>query len=104
MVQTLGGETMLSVSGEIDMAAVAGMPPGLLVKLLDAVAGAGSVTCDLREVGFMDSSGIHLLVKLRDELIANGCGFQVLRPGATVSRMFEIVNAGALFEIVEAPA
>ncbi len=100
-VRTLSGHATLSLSGDVDMAAVIGAAPGLLVKLLDAVRGAGSVTCDLAEVGFMDSSGIHLLVKLRDELVAAGVAFEVVRPKANVARIFELVDADSLFRIVE---
>ena len=103
-VRTLGGAATLSLSGEIDMAAVGGVAPGLAVKLLEAVDGAACVTCDLAEVGFMDSSGIHLLVKLRDEVVGTGRDFRLLRPGEQIGRIFDIVGAGSLFEIVEPSA
>jgi anti-anti-sigma factor len=99
-VTTLSGHATVRLSGEIDMAAVAASSPGLLLKLVEAVDGAGCVTCDLGEVGFIDSSGIHLLVKLRDRLAADGRALRVTQPNEHVRRIFEIVNASELFEIV----
>jgi anti-anti-sigma factor len=100
-VETLDGDAVVRLSGEIDMAAVTAPPNGILAALSEACSYASLVTCDLSKVGFIDSSGIHLLVKLQDNIAKAGGRFVVAKPSHTVERLFEVVNASTLFEVVE---
>lgn len=58
-----GSDVTLSLQGELDMRTVEQLS-GRLEQHLDK--GAKNVTLDLRELAFMDSSGLRLLIELYD--------------------------------------
>jgi anti-sigma B factor antagonist len=71
-VQAVEAQTrnpVIALSGEIDMAN-AGQVARLLSPLIEA---GGPVAIDMSEVTFMDSTGIHMLVHVADELGDRGC-------------------------------
>src|SRR4051794_9961033 len=98
-VRATGGDVLVSLSGEIDMSVIGSIRDGLH-PLIDGVS-TGSVTMDLHDVTFIDSSGIHLLVKIREAVEAGGGRFFVGRPSQPVRRVLDIVGAEELFEILE---
>ena len=60
---------MIRLSGEIDLATADGV--ALLLKpMVDA---GGPVVVDLSDVTFMDTTGIHVLVRAADDLAEHGC-------------------------------
>jgi anti-anti-sigma factor len=68
-VQVRTGNPVISFAGEIDMATADAMH-----KALEPWTRAGGpVTVDLSEVTFMDSSGIHALLKAASALCDRGC-------------------------------
>ena len=70
--------------GEIDLATVDG-----LAQALDAAREeAGSVVLDLREVSFMDSAGLRLVL----EASRRGRAFAVVRGPREVQRVFDLVG------------
>ncbi|UQX89016.1 STAS domain-containing protein [Jatrophihabitans telluris] len=54
---------------------------------------------DLANVGFVDSSGLGVLVALSNEGAARGCPVVMRRPSAAVSKLFELTGLDKAFEI-----
>jgi anti-sigma B factor antagonist len=83
------GVDVLSVEGEIDVASA----PRLIAALNDAVAEAArSVIIDLTSVGFMDSTGLALLINAHRRLAVRRKGFAVVCPAGPLRRVFEITD------------
>jgi anti-anti-sigma factor len=100
-ISRAGTTALVRLTGEIDLAVTSGPPGGLLGVLEAGTSGAATVTCDLSDVRFMDSSGIHLLLKLREAVASTDRRFIIARPSTAVRRVFELTAAGKMFEIVE---
>jgi anti-sigma B factor antagonist len=85
----VGRRAVLSVSGEIDMASAP-----LLAAAVDGVLSDGALELwiDLSSTGFMDSSGLHVLVDARRRLRALNRRFAVICPRGGVRRLFEIAG------------
>ena len=62
-----------------------------LRALLVGIAGS-TVSVDLSDLQFIDSTGITALVAARKEVIALGHGFEVLGASGMVRRVFEITG------------
>ena len=83
------------LGGEIDIAAV----DSLRAEFANVADGAGPVTIDLRDVSFIDSSGIEALCAVRRDAERTG-GTVVLRaPSAAVVRVLEVTGLDDLFRI-----
>ena len=83
------GVDVLSVEGEIDVATA----PRLIAALNDAVAEAvRSVIIDLTSVGFMDSTGLALLINAHRRLTRRDKGFAVVCPAGPLRRVFELTD------------
>ena len=81
------GVDLLLVEGEIDIATA----PRLIAALNDVVAEAvRSVVVDLSSVGFMDSTGLALLINAHRRLTRARKGFAVVCPRGPLLRVFEI--------------
>jgi anti-sigma B factor antagonist len=83
------GVDVVFVEGEIDVASA----PRLIAALNDAVAEAArSVIIDLTSVGFMDSTGLALLINAHRRLAVRRKGFAVVCPAGPLRRVFEITD------------
>ena len=83
------GVDVLFVEGEIDVATA----PRLIAALNDAVADAvRSVIIDLTSVGFMDSTGLALLINAHRRLTRRDKGFAVVCPAGPLRRVFELTD------------
>ncbi|MEA2190178.1 MAG: anti-sigma factor antagonist [Solirubrobacteraceae bacterium] len=95
-----GDEVVVAPAGELDLASA-----GVLEAEMRALAGAQAkrVVLDLRDVGFMDSTGLRLLISLRNT--ARRCGQRLLVvPGpACVQRLFELTGTRGLFDWTAPP-
>jgi anti-anti-sigma factor len=100
-VTTGGGNTLVRLSGEIDLAAVQGPTEGIFGGIRPAVEGAKVVLCDLSGVTYLDSSGFHLLVKLKRTVERGEGRFLVSRPTNQVRDLLRIAGGDAMFEIVD---
>jgi anti-sigma B factor antagonist len=87
-----------NVMGELDQATA----DTLREPLASAIAGgAEAILIDLSGCGFIDSTGLSVLVEAQRELGVNGGGFTVCCPDAQVRRLLEITglnNTIGLFE------
>lgn len=83
LVLRIDGGT-IAVAGELDVATAP-----LLVDAIAAVT-HGSVTIDLEEVGFIDSSGLGAVVSAHQRLAAAGRRLVVTGRSPMVARVFEV--------------
>jgi anti-sigma B factor antagonist len=83
------GVELVLVEGEIDIATA----PRLLSALNQSVAEAlNSVVIDLTKVGFMDSTGLALLINAHRRLNRRQKGFAVVCPPGPMLRVFEVTD------------
>jgi anti-sigma B factor antagonist len=80
-------------AGEIDLSTVRALH-SQLVELLDS--GWRDVTVDLREVGFMDSSGLHALLEARRRTQEADGRLTVLADPGPVAELLHITGNGEL--------
>lgn len=92
---------LASLTGEIDLSTVEGAGDGLR----EAIAGSdGTVAIDLREVTFLDSSGLRMLLQFHRELSDSGRRMVVVQGPRRVARVFELTGADSELDVVAAPA
>jgi len=84
-VERHDGTTVVTASGEIDMATA----PELRECLAET---AGKVVVDLRAVSFLDSSGIGALAEARSRLTDAGGDLTLRKPQGVVRTALEIVG------------
>ena len=83
--------------GEIDLATVDRV--GREVAEANAEAD-GQIVLDLRQIRFMDSTGIRLVVQLARDLDGR---FAVVRGGGEVARVFDLVGLDGRVRMLDAP-
>jgi anti-sigma B factor antagonist len=91
---------VVAASGEIDL-----WSAPRVGEVLDAHGGGGDgVVLDLREVSFMDSSGLGLIVAQQRRARENGFRFAVaVTEGSDVRRILEISGIAKVLELVDDP-
>lgn len=84
-----GDSVVIRAVGEIDLASV-----GMLKKaLMDALeSNAALMTLDLREVGFIDSSGLKVLLWAAARSRENGNHLRIRRGAGAVRRTIEVAE------------
>ena len=89
------GVTSIALSGELDMATVP-----ILVDQLTAVEsdGAKAIILDLREVRFIDSSGLHALVSAHRHSEQDGQGLLLVGASASVRRLCQVMGTEFLLD------
>src|SRR5438105_11382588 len=89
--QTLAYCDVLSLSGELDMLSV----PELSAAIETLDTSTRPVIVDLSELSFLDSHGIHTLMKAK----ADGRSLILVCPDGHITRLLEIVQAKRQFPI-----
>ena len=87
----------LKLSGEIDMGSV-----GAIQEAVLAATSSGdydALIFDLSGVGFMDSSGLHLLTEAHRAMVASGGSMSVVGPAANLRKVFELTGLDRVFTI-----
>ncbi len=67
------------------------------VKELEA-AGFRSIVVDLRGIDFIDSSGLRLLITLRNDVKRNGHALSLMPAAPAANRIFDITRTRSLFD------
>ena len=80
---------MVLVEGEVDIATAARLISVLNSSVAEAIK---SVIVDLSRVGFMDSTGLALLINANRRLSLRRKGFAVICPPGPLRRVFEITD------------
>jgi anti-sigma B factor antagonist len=89
-----GDAFLLALYGELDLAT-----SGLLERKLQMAesASSGRVVLDLSGLQFLDSTGLHALLRAQKRWEANGREFSLLRGPRAVHRVFELTQTTGLF-------
>jgi anti-anti-sigma factor len=84
----------VALTGEIDAATA----PDAFARVVYAMPRPGdTVALDLREVVFMDSKGVSMLLKVQDYLAVMGCRLLVTNPSAQVVRVLTLLGLDGHF-------
>ena len=83
------------VAGELDLATT----PDLEQALTEAQAQARMVVLDLRDLSFMDSSGVHVIVNASIRARAEGRRLVLLKVPPNIDRTFELTGLTRDLEI-----
>src|SRR5829696_7557529 len=90
---------VVEIAGELDLATV-----DKLGNALHSLAGTKrAVTLDLRELRFIDSSGLRLILQIDAMARQDGFNFALVRGPETVQRIFAITGMEDHLVFVDAP-
>jgi anti-sigma B factor antagonist len=95
-----GRVAVVTLRGELDLAAAAELEPAL-EELLEGAYDV--VALDLRELDFLDSSGLRLVVIARNRLLDEDRRLVLVRGSQRVQRVFEITRMTERLEFVDVP-
>jgi anti-sigma B factor antagonist len=93
------GRAVVAVRGELDLATA----PELETVLLERLDGGDEVVLDLRELQFMDSSGLRVLVTAHARASDGGPQFAIVRPPADseVARIIDIAGVEQQLNVLD---
>jgi anti-anti-sigma factor len=96
-----GDRLLVVVRGELDLATA----PELERVLLEALDRGDRVLLDVRDLGFMDSSGVRVLVTAHARTGGGGERFAVVRPGqgTEVARIIDVSGLDSELRLVDDP-
>ena len=95
-----GTQTVISLRGELDIATEGELAAGLALLLAQETS---VLTVDLRDLQFLDSTGLRALLTLREKCAAHDCRMLVVRGGPAIQRAFEVSGLTAHFAMVDPP-
>jgi len=101
-VETLDGSeaVVIGVSGELDLAS----SPALEQELeRGAASRAGIVIVDLRNLEFMDSTGLSVLVRAHQRATESGQRFGVVRGPQQVQRLLSLTGVADRLNLADSP-
>ena len=93
-----GSHTVVSLRGELDIASEGEVAAGLGLVLGPPTT---VLTVDMRELTFLDSTGLRLLLNLRTQCGANGCRLLLIHGGPAIQRAFDVSGLTGHFTIVD---
>ena len=96
---TSSSGTVVCVSGEVDSTTA----PGLGTCLLEVIArpGDGAIEVDLREVTFLDSTGLRLMLEEQSSAQADGWDFGAIDGSSAVKRLFDVTGLRSVIHFVD---
>lgn len=99
-VRTEDRAVVFAVEGELDLAS-----SPILEQELDRVGDADVdlLIIDLRQLRFMDSTGLHALVKANKRATEAGRRFAVVKGGAQIQRLLSLTGVGELLIVADTP-
>jgi anti-sigma B factor antagonist len=91
---------VFAVAGELDLAT----SPALEQEIDGARdADIDLLIVDLRELRFMDSTGLHALVKAHKQTHEAGRRFAVIPGGGQIERLLDLTGVGELLVVAQSP-
>jgi anti-sigma B factor antagonist len=84
-----GRRHTLVLTGELDIASVPALE-GMVNEVCDG--GAQQLVLDLRELDFMDSSGLNAILRCRSHCAENLCDLALIPGRRPVQRIFELTH------------
>jgi anti-sigma B factor antagonist len=85
----------IALTGELDMSTVPELEHHLGACQAD---GATAIVVDLRDLGFVDSSGLHAFLRARTDAQANGHRLHFVGASRAAQRVFELTGTEFLIE------
>lgn len=99
-VRTEGQAAIIVVRGELDLAT----SPELELQLRNfADTGNEQLVIDLRELEFMDSTGLSLIVKAHQRLSEEGRRLSIVRGSQQVQRLLDLTGVSERLQLVDSP-
>ena len=97
-----GTRVEIAIHGELDLATA----PQLEAEFqrVGALDGIELVIADLRNLAFLDSTGLEAIMKCDARLRAKGSEFVVVRGPRAVERLFDVMQLDQKLRIVDDPA
>jgi anti-sigma B factor antagonist len=90
-------QVVLRLAGELDIAET----DDAYKRLLSLPLPRGSqLVLDLRDVTFLDSTGVRLILRARDHATRHGAGFVLVRGPDPVMRVLNVTGLDSQFDIV----
>jgi anti-sigma B factor antagonist len=90
------GEARIAVSGEIDL----GTAPQLESAIADALSAAPEqITVDLSDVGFIDSTGVSVLVRSAHQGEQSGVAVRVHGAHGIVARVLQVTGVAGFLQV-----
>ncbi len=89
------------ISGEVDLAVAEAVEERIRTTLADEPE---VLVLDLRQVDFLDSSGLRVVLALDHDQRERGARLVVVRGGRRVARVMELTGADRQLEMVDDPA
>ena len=99
-VHTEGKAAIIAVGGELDLAS-----SPALQEQLDQVSGPDTelLVMDLRELEFMDSTGLSIIVGAHHRLAEEGCHLSLVRGTPQVQRLLDLTGVAERMQLVDTP-
>jgi len=88
---------LVRVAGEVDISTVA----ELRRQVRNACRDESTVLLDLSDVGFMDSSGLEVLLEANDGAVASDSSFFIVRPSSAVRLLLDASGTRDELPVVE---
>ena len=99
---TTGRTVTLVLSGDLDLVSAPAME-----EAMDDLARRSDVELiivDLRGLDFMDSTGLHLLIRVHQRAHESGRRFALIRGREAVQRLFDLTGLAESLTVVDSPA
>lgn len=99
-VESANGRARIAVSGELDISSAGRLEE----ELASAQAQSPELLIlDLRELEFMDSTGLRLIVRADEAAKAGGTRFVIVRGPDPVQRVFQLVGLDSRLDMADEP-
>ena len=98
VTQELEGAVRVALSGELDVATA----PSVEERLVELEGGAERIVLDLRELSFIDSTGLSLLINTDSRARKAGRAVTIVAAGGTPRRLLETTGLVGRLDVVEA--
>jgi anti-sigma B factor antagonist len=92
--------SVVTMKGDLDIASEA----RATAQLERAMDGCGLLVADLRELSFLDSTGVRVLLSAHLRAQERGLRFGVVRGDGMIARLLEVTRISDRFPVVDDPA
>ncbi len=92
--------SVLAISGELDLSSTSALESHLAEAFQSP---ATAVIVDLRELEFIDSTGLSVLVKAHQQAQEAGCEFGIVNGGAQVRRLLSLTGVTERLRVADEP-
>lgn len=93
------GVARVALAGDLDMSTVPALERTLDLYRADGIE---AVILDLRDLSFMDSTGLHAFLRARNDADEQGHRLYLVSASAAARRVFEVTETGFLLDEPEA--